>query len=161
MFMYLIFVFYMFVLGEVKIKLMQYLVKEFCFIGIQLDILVCCFVGVLLVSECFKIVLFINVVDKVVILLKDVDSIYCIFVVFKVQGMDQLVVDCFGFECNEVDLFEWEQVFYVEFNFIVEVNIGMIGKYVELFDVYKLVNEVFKYVGFKNCFIVNIYYIDL
>lgn len=47
-------------------------------------------------------------------------------------------------------------MFYVEFNFMVEVNIGMIGKYVELFDVYKLVNEVFKYVGLKNCLMVNI-----
>ena len=65
-------------------------------------------------SERSKIALFTNVADKAVISLKDVDSIYRIPAALKAQGMDQLVVDRFGLECEEADLSEWEQVLYAE-----------------------------------------------
>ena len=99
-----------------------------------------------------KSLLFTNVADKAVISLKDVDSIYRIPAALKAQGMDQLVVDRFGLECEEADLSEWEQVLYAVKPYC-EVNIGMVGKYVELPDAYKSVNEALKHAGLKpsNC----------
>jgi CTP synthase len=74
--------------------------------------------------------------------------------------MDELVVKRFGFDCPEADLTEWEQVLYAESNPTGEVNIGMVGKYVELSDAYKSVNEALKHAGLKNRKNVNIHYID-
>lgn len=106
--------------------------------------------GALPASERSKIALFTNVADKAVISLKDVDSIYRIPAALKAQGMDQLVVDRFGLDCKEADLSEWEQVLYAESNPTAEVNIGMVGKYVELPDAYKSVNEALKHAGLKT-----------
>ena len=74
--------------------------------------------------------------------------------------MDKLVVDRFGLDCPEADLSEWEQVLYEESNPTGEVNIGMVGKYVELPDAYKSVNEALKHAGLKTRLAVNIKYID-
>merc|ERR1712146_705037 len=76
------------------------------------------------------------------------------------QGMDQLVVDRFRLECPEADLTEWERVLYAESNPVGEVNIGMVGKYVELPDAYKSVNEALKHAGLKNRLTINIHYVD-
>ena len=160
MFMHLTLVPYMPASGEVKTKPTQHSVKELRSIGIQPDILVCRSVGALPASERSKIALFTNVADKAVISLKDVDSIYRIPAALKAQGMDQLVVDRFGLECEEADLSEWEQVLYAESNPTAEVNIGMVGKYVELPDAYKSVNEALKHAGLKNRLTVNIHHID-
>tara|TARA_B100000519_G_scaffold90010_1_gene78032 strand:- start:5251 stop:6240 length:990 start_codon:yes stop_codon:yes gene_type:complete len=111
-------------------------------------------------SERSKIALFTNVAEKAVISLKDVDSIYRIPAALKAQGLDQLVVDRFRLECPEADLTEWEQVLYAESNPVGEVNIGMVGKYVELPDAYKSVNEALKHAGLKNRLTVNIHYVD-
>lgn len=160
MYMHLTLVPYMPASGEVKTKPTQHSVKELRSIGIQPDILVCRSVGALPSTERSKIALFTNVADKAVISLKDVDSIYRIPAVLKAQGMDQLVVDRFGLECGEADLSEWEQVLYAESNPTDEVNIAMVGKYVELPDAYKSVNEALKHAGLKNRLNVNIHYID-
>ncbi|MBO7920628.1 CTP synthase [Alteromonas sp. K632G] len=160
MYMHLTLVPYMPASGEVKTKPTQHSVKELRSIGIQPDILVCRSVGALPSTERSKIALFTNVNDKSVISLKDVDSIYRIPAALKAQGMDQLVVDRFGLDCKEADLSEWEQVLYAESNPTAEVNIGMIGKYVELPDAYKSVNEALKHAGLKNRLTVNIHYID-
>ena len=104
--------------------------------------------------------MFTNVPDKAVIGLKDVDSIYRIPAALKAQGMDQLVIERFGLDCPEADLTEWEQVLYAESNPTGEVTIGMVGKYVELPDAYKSVNEALKHAGLKNRLTVTIKYID-
>ena len=91
---------------------------------------------------------------------KDANSIYKIPAALKAQGMDELVVQRFGLECPEADLTEWEQVLYAESNPVGEVTIGMIGKYVELPDAYKSVNEALKHAGLKNRLTVNIRYVD-
>jgi len=160
MYMHLTLVPYMAASGEVKTKPTQHSVKELRSIGIQPDILVCRSEGPLPATERSKIAMFTNVAEKAVIALKDVDSIYRIPATLKAQGMDQLVVDRFGFECPEADLTEWEQVLYAESNPIAEVNIAMVGKYVELPDAYKSVNEALKHAGLKNRHTVNIHYVD-
>ena len=160
MYMHLTLVPYMPASGEVKTKPTQHSVKELRSIGIQPDILVCRSVSALPANERSKIALFTNVVDKAVISLKDVDSIYRIPAALKAQGMDTLVVERFGLDCPEADLTEWEQVLYAESNPTAEVTVGMVGKYVELPDAYKSVNEALKHAGLKNRLSVNIKYID-
>lgn len=160
MYMHLTLVPYLAASGEVKTKPTQHSVKELRSIGIQPDILVCRSENALPVNERSKIALFTNVAEKAVISLKDVDSIYKIPAVLKAQGMDEIVVDRFGLDCPEADLVEWEQVLYAESNPTGEVTIGMVGKYVELPDAYKSVNEALKHAGLKNRLTVNIKYVD-
>jgi len=146
--------------GEVKTKPTQHSVKELRSVGIMPDILVCRSECALPSNERAKIALFTNVSEKSVISLRDADSIYRIPAALKAQGMDEIVVKRFGYTCKEADLSEWEQVLYAESNPTGEVNIGMIGKYVELPDAYKSVNEALKHAGLKNRKTVNIHYID-
>jgi CTP synthase len=160
MYMHLTLVPYMPASGEVKTKPTQHSVKELRSIGIQPDILVCRSVNALPSNERSKIALFTNVADKAVISLKDASSIYKIPAALKAQGMDELVVKRFGYDCPEADLAEWEQVLFAESNPLGEVTIGMVGKYVELPDAYKSVNEALKHAGLKNRLTVNIKHID-
>ena len=160
MFMHLTLVPYLAASGEVKTKPTQHSVKELRSVGVQADILVCRSEVALPSNERSKIALFTNVADKAVISLRDADSIYKIPAMLKAQGMDELVVNRFGLECPEADLSEWEQVLYAEYNPVGEVTIGMVGKYVELPDAYKSVNEALKHAGLKNRLAVNIKYVD-
>jgi CTP synthase len=160
MFMHLTLVPYLAVSREVKTKPTQHSVKELRSVGVQPDILVCRSEVPLPSNERQKIALFTNVIDKAVISLRDADSIYKIPAMLKAQGMDELVVERFGLECPEADLTEWEQVLYAESNPTGEVSIGMVGKYVELPDAYKSVNEALKHAGLKNRLTVNIRYVD-
>ena len=160
MYMHLTLVPYMAAAGEVKTKPTQHSVKELRSIGIQPDILVCRSESALPSNERAKIALFTNVIDKAVISLKDVDSIYKIPAALKSQGMDELVVERFKLDCPEADLTEWEQVLYAESNPTKEVVIGMVGKYIELPDAYKSVNEALKHAGLKNRLSVKIKYVD-
>jgi len=160
MYMHLTLVPYMAASGEVKTKPTQHSVKERRSIGIQPDILVCRSESALPSNERSKIALFTNVADKAVVSLRDASSIYKIPAALKAQGMDELVVKRFGYDCPEADLTEWEQVLFAESNPVGEVTIGMVGKYVELPDAYKSVNEALKHAGLKNRQTVNIRYID-
>ncbi len=160
MFMHLTLVPYLGASGEVKTKPTQHSVKELRSIGIQPDILICRSDRAVPANERAKISLFCNVEEKAVISLKDVDSIYKIPALLKSQGLDELVVNRFGLNCPEADLSEWEQVIYEEANPTDEVVIGMVGKYIELPDAYKSVNEALKHGGLKNRLSVKIKYID-
>ncbi|MCC4264091.1 glutamine hydrolyzing CTP synthase [Oceanimonas baumannii] len=160
LFMHLTLVPYMAAAGEVKTKPTQHSVKELLSIGIQPDVLICRSDRVIPAVERGKIALFCNVSEKAVISLKDVDSIYKIPALLKSQGLDELVVKRFGLDCPAADLSEWEQVIYEEANPVGEVTIGMVGKYIELPDAYKSVNEALKHGGLKNRLTVNIKYID-
>ncbi|PKI02315.1 CTP synthase [Glaciecola sp. 33A] len=160
MFMHLTLVPYLAASGETKTKPTQHSVKELRSVGIMPDILVCRSEVPLPSNERAKIALFTNVNEKAVISLRDASSIYKIPAALKAQGMDEIVVKRFGYDCPEADLAEWEQVLYAESNPVGEVNIGMVGKYVELPDAYKSVNEALKHAGLKNRLTVNIKYID-
>ncbi len=160
MYMHLTLVPFLAAAGEVKTKPTQHSVKELRSIGIQPDILVCRSDRTIPANERAKISLFCNVVEKAVISLKDVDSIYKIPAMLKAQGLDEYCVRRFHLECPEADLSEWEQVIYEEANTTAELTIGMVGKYVELPDAYKSVNEALKHGGLKNQASVKIKYID-
>ncbi len=160
MFMHLTLVPYLGTAGEIKTKPTQHSVKELRSIGIQPDILVCRSDRAIPSNERAKIALFTNVEERAVISLKDVSSIYQIPALLKSQGLDDLVVRRFHITCPEADLTEWEQVLYQESNPTGEVTIGMVGKYVELPDAYKSVNEALNHAGLKNRLTVHIKYID-
>jgi len=145
---------------EVKTKPTQHSVKELRSIGIAPDILVCRGDRAIPATERAKISLFCNVEEKAVISLRDVDSIYKIPALLRSQGLDELVVKRFGLQCPEADLSEWENVIYQEANPNGEVTIGMVGKYTELPDAYKSVNEALKHAGIKTRVSVHIKYID-
>ena len=159
-FMHLTLVPYIPTAGEVKTKPTQHSVKELLSIGIQPDVLICRSDRMVPPNERAKIALFCNVPERAVISLKDVSSIYQIPALLKSQGLDDFICDRFHLTCPEADLSEWEQVLYQQANPTGEVTIGMVGKYTELPDAYKSVNEALKHAGFKNRLTVNIKYID-
>ncbi|MDO6620449.1 CTP synthase [Shewanella sp. 6_MG-2023] len=160
LFMHLTLVPFLGAAGEIKTKPTQHSVKELRSIGIAPDVLVCRGDRAIPANEKAKISLFCNVEEKAVISLKDVDSIYKIPALLRSQGLDELVVKRFGIDCNDADLSEWENVIYQEANPNGEITIGMVGKYIELPDAYKSVNEALKHAGLKNRLTVNIQYVD-
>ena len=159
-FMHLTLVPYIPTAGEVKTKPTQHSVKELLSIGIQPDVLICRSDRMIPPNERAKIALFCNVPERAVISLKDVSSIYQIPALLKSQGLDDFICNRFHLTCPEADLSEWEQVLYQQANPTGEVTIGMVGKYTELPDAYKSVNEALKHAGLKNRLSVNIKYID-
>ncbi|MDG2916073.1 CTP synthase (glutamine hydrolyzing) [Bisgaard Taxon 10/6] len=159
-FMHLTLVPYIPTAGEVKTKPTQHSVKELLSIGIQPDVLVCRSDRMIPANERSKIALFCNVPEKAVISLKDVESIYQIPALLQSQGLDEFVCNRFRLEAKPADLSEWEQVLYRQANPTGEVTIGMVGKYVELPDAYKSVNEALKHAGLTNRLTVHIKYID-
>ncbi|WP_160060744.1 CTP synthase [Psychromonas sp. L1A2] len=160
MFMHLTLLPYLKTAGEIKTKPTQHSVKELRSLGIQPDILICRSEVSFPANERAKIALFCNVQEKSVISLRDVDSIYKIPALLKQQGLDQICVERFGLDCPEADLSEWAKVVSEEANTTSEVIIGMVGKYTELPDAYKSVNEALKHGGLKNAATVKIKYID-
>jgi len=146
--------------GEMKTKPTQHSVKELLSIGIQPDVLICRSDRMIPPNERAKIALFCNVPERAVISLKDVNSIYQIPALLKSQGLDEFICQRFHLDCPEADLSEWEQVLYQEANPVGDVTIGMVGKYTELPDAYKSVNEALKHAGLKNRLSVHIKYID-
>lgn len=161
LFMHLTLVPYIAAAGELKTKPTQHSVKELLSIGIQPDILICRSDRSIPTNERAKIALFCNVSEKAVVSLKDVTSIYQIPAMLKSQGLDDYICQRFHINAPEADLSEWEQVLYRESNpSNGDVTIGMVGKYIELPDAYKSVNEALKHAGLSNRLSVQIKYID-
>lgn len=146
--------------GEVKTKPTQHSVKELRSIGIQPDILVCRSDHPVPDNERKKIALFTNVEEKAVIASIDVSSIYKIPLWLHSQGLDNIVVDKFQLDLPQADLSDWKEVVHaIEFP-EVEVNIFMVGKYVELTESYKSLNEALIHAGVQTRTRVNIQYVD-
>lgn len=160
MYMHLTLVPYLAASGEIKTKPTQHSVKELRSIGIFPDILVCRSEMAIPANERAKIALFTNVEEKAVVSMRDVDSIYKIPAHLVAQGTDEIVCKRFGIDAPAADLHEWEKVLFQEANPKGEVTIGMVGKYIELPDAYKSVNEALKHAGLKNQLSVKIKYID-
>ena len=160
LFMHLTLLPYIAVAGELKTKPTQHSVKELRSIGIQPDILICRSDRTLPASEKAKIALFTNVDEKAVISLKDVDSIYKIPSILNAQGLERLISERFKLPEQEVDLSEWEQVLYAEANPNGEVNVAMVGKYMDLTEAYKPLIESLKHAGLQNRLTINIDFVD-
>ncbi len=146
--------------GEIKTKPTQHSVKELRSIGIQPDILVCRTDRALPETERKKIALFTNVKEQAVISAIDMDDIYKIPAWLHDQGLDELVVRHFHMQAAEADLSEWDQVVQARDKQDAEVKVAMVGKYVDLVDAYKSLNEALSHAGRHTGTRVNIEYID-
>jgi CTP synthase len=146
--------------GELKTKPTQHSVKELRGIGIQPDLLVCRSEKALPDSEKRKIALFTNVPYNAVISAIDLDDIYKIPAWLHQQGMDDLVVKHFGLDVRRADLSSWERVVEAREQQDAEVSIAMVGKYVDLADAYKSLNEALYHAGLHTHTRVKIRYIE-
>ena len=146
--------------GEIKTKPTQHSVKELRSIGLQPDVLLCrCEVEVGEGAR-KKIALFTNVEERAVIPVLDADSIYEIPSMLHSNRLDAIVVERFGLDCPQADLSEWDEVLRGEIEADKEVTVAMVGKYVDLQDAYKSLNEALKHAGIQNFCKVNIAHID-
>jgi CTP synthase len=146
--------------GETKTKPTQHSVKELRSIGLQPDILICRSDHRIDSASLRKIALFTNVEERAVIPLEDADTIYRIPGLLKETGLDDYVIEKFGLDCDEADLSEWDAVVDAKLNPEHEINIAMVGKYMELLDAYKSLIEAIEHAGLKNRTKVKIEYID-
>jgi CTP synthase len=146
--------------GEIKTKPTQHSVKELRTIGIQPDVLVCRIDRPLPESERRKIALFTNVPEKAVISAIDVDSIYKIPMELHRQGLDDIVVKQLGIDAKPADLSQWERVYENLSNPEGEVNIAMVGKYMDLTEAYKSLSESLIHASIHTRFKVNVHYVD-
>jgi CTP synthase len=146
--------------GEIKTKPTQHSVKELRTIGIQPDILLCRTDSPLPDAERKKIALFTNVEESAIISALDVDNLYKIPRLLHEQGLDEIVAKKFGLNVPAADLHEWDAVVEAMENTEKEVNIAMVGKYIELADSYKSLTEALKHAGIHTLTRVNITYID-
>ncbi|MBQ0761308.1 MAG: CTP synthase [Zhongshania sp.] len=160
MLMHLTLVPYIATAGETKTKPTQHSVKELRSIGLQPDILLCRSDHEIDQSSRHKIALFTNVESRAVIPLRDVDSIYRIPSLLAAEGLDELVVERFGLDCPPADLTEWDRVIEGDLHQDQTVTIAMVGKYMELLDAYKSLNEALKHAGIHSRTKVQVRYID-
>ncbi|MEH6358970.1 MAG: CTP synthase [Pseudomonadales bacterium] len=160
LFMHLTLVPYIATSGETKTKPTQHSVKELRSIGIQPDILICRSDHVIDRSACDKISLFTSVEARAVIPLEDADTIYRIPSLLQHRGLDKIIVEKFGLDCPRADLTEWDQVAEAKLNPEKEVRVAMVGKYMDLLDAYKSLNEALDHAGIHSRTKVNVDYID-
>ncbi|MBI1731581.1 MAG: CTP synthase [Gammaproteobacteria bacterium] len=159
-FMHLTLVPYIGTVGEIKTKPTQHSVKELRSIGIQPDILLCRTDRPLPANERKKVALFTNVPESAIISAVDVDNIYKIPRLFHAQKLDEIVVRHFGVQVPEADLSEWDAVVEAMDRPQQEINIAMVGKYMDLTDSYKSLSEALKHAGIHTRTRVNIVYMD-
>ncbi|MGD9597325.1 MAG: CTP synthase [Steroidobacteraceae bacterium] len=146
--------------GEIKTKPTQHSVKELRGIGIQPDILLCRAKHPLPEEQRRKIALFTNVEERAVISAVDADDIYRIPLLLHEQGLDVIVVDKLRLAAPPTDLAEWRQVVAAKANPDGQVDIAMVGKYVQVRDSYISLNEALVHGGLKTRTRVNIHYIE-
>ncbi len=142
--------------GELKTKPTQHSVKELRSIGIQPDIIVCRSERALSRDLKEKIALFCNVEPECVIQNYDAETIYEVPLILKAEGLDQIVAKKLGVDGMKSDLSQWEQMVEKIKNPTKEVNVALVGKYVELHDAYLSVAEALCHGGIDNDAKVNI-----
>jgi len=146
--------------SETKTKPTQHSVKELRSIGIQPDLLVCRSNVELSEEARAKIALFTNVEKEAVFSLPDVKSVYSIPLLMEQEGFGTLVVQKLGLKSKKVDLSSWRKINTLEASLRQTINIAMVGKYVELVDAYKSINEALYHAGVHAGCKVNINFID-
>ncbi|MFZ9298842.1 MAG: CTP synthase [Hylemonella sp.] len=146
--------------GELKTKPTQHTVQKLREIGIQPDALLCRADRLIPSDEREKISLFTNVAQWGVISMPDVDTIYKVPRVLHEQGLDGLICDKLRLNTPPANLKRWDDLVYETEHPQGEVTIAMVGKYVDLSDSYKSVNEALRHAGMKNHVRVKIEHVD-
>lgn len=146
--------------GEVKTKPTQHSVKELRSIGIQPDILLCRTNKYLPREIKSKIALFCNVTVDEVITAKDVECIYEVPLVFHKEGLDQKIVEKLNIWTRAPRLDIWEEIVKRLESPKSSVAIAIVGKYVDLTESYKSLNEALRHGGIPNDCRVNLKFVD-
>lgn len=146
--------------GEIKTKPTQHSVKELRTIGLQPEILLCRSEREVDEGSRRKIALFTNVEYRAVIPMLDASSIYSIPRNLQEYGLDEIVVEKFNIDKPDADLSEWDKVIDLQNSSSGEVTIAMVGKYMELLDAYKSLNEALEHAAIHNQTKVKVLYID-
>ena len=146
--------------GELKTKPTQHSVQKLREIGISPDVLLCRADRPIPEDERAKISLFSNVPMNAVISVWDADSIYKVPGMLHKQGLDEIVCFTLGMPSRPADLSAWDKLVERLENPQHEVKIGMIGKYVDLSDSYKSLNEALTHAGIHTRTKVRIEYVD-
>jgi len=146
--------------GELKTKPTQHTAQKLREIGIQADCLLCRADRPIPEDERAKISLFSNVPEWGVISMWDVDTIYKVPRMLYEQGLDRLICDKLRITAQPANLKRWDELVHEVEHPTKEVTIAMVGKYVDLSDSYKSLNEALRHAGMKNHARVKIEYID-
>jgi len=146
--------------GEVKTKPTQHSVKELRSIGIQPDILMCRTNKYLPKEIKSKIALFCNVGVDEVITAKDVECIYEVPLVFHKEGLDQKIVELLNIWTRAPQLDDWEELVKRLKEPKWSVTIAIVGKYVDLIESYKSLNEALRHGGISSDCRINLEYVD-
>jgi CTP synthase len=146
--------------GEVKTKPTQHSVKELRSIGIQPDILLCRTDRYLSKDIKAKIGLFCNVGVDAVVTAKDVDCIYEVPLVFHKEGLDDKIVELLKIWTRSPRLEAWSDLVAKIQNAQDSVTIAIVGKYVDLTESYKSLNEALYHGGAANDCTVNLEFVD-
>jgi len=146
--------------GEIKTKPTQHSVKELREIGIQADVVLCRTDRPLPEDEKRKIALFCNVQKEAVISAWDVDSIYKIPRMLHEQMLDEIVCHKLGILAHAADLSAWSRLVDALEHPEHEVDIAFVGKYIDLQDSYKSLNEALIHAGIHTRSRVRIHYVD-
>jgi CTP synthase len=146
--------------GELKTKPTQHSVNELRRIGIQPDMVVCRSEGALSRDIRQKIALFASLPNEAVISARDVDDIYKVPLMFRAEGVDDLILDHFKIEAPAPELSDWEAMVRRAGEARESVRIALVGKYVQLEDAYLSVVEALKHAGIHHGTKVELSWVD-
>jgi len=146
--------------NELKTKPTQHSVIELRSMGVQPDMIVCRSNEALSQHLKEKISLFCSVPTKNVIDSVDVNNIFWVPLNYLAQDMDKIILNHFGLEVKESKIKYWQDLVHKIDNLKNEIEISLVGKYVELHDAYLSVSESLKYAGYANNTKININWIN-
>jgi CTP synthase len=144
---------------EVKTKPTQHSVRELRSYGIVPDMLVLRCQNQIDDETRKKVSMFTDVNEKSVIIAKDEKIIYNVALGFQAQHVDEIILDHFHLQANKLDMSEWVNLVHTIENLTGEINIGIVGKYIQLHDAYLSVSESLKFAGYKLNKKINIHWI--
>ena len=146
---------------ELKTKPTQHSVKELRSLGLQPDCLICRLEKELPKDEKNKIASFCSVHPDSVISMHDADTVYSIPLLLHHQGVDKILMKSLKIkQSKKPNLTDWKRVVQAKLNPKKEANIAIVGKYVELKDSYKSLNEALDHAGIINKAKVNLTFVD-
>ena len=160
LFIHVTYVPYIAAAGELKSKPTQHSVKELREVGIQPDILVCRSEKPIPQEMKAKIGLFCSVRPNNVMSAKDASSIYEVPLLLHGEGLDRQVIAHLGLSGHEPNLNGWEKIVHVLKNPSHRVTIAVVGKYVNLHESYKSLNEAIVHGGIANNCKVDILFVN-
>ena len=151
---------YIYTSKEQKTKPTQHSVKELREIGIQPNILLCRCDRPIEANEVDKIALFCNVKSEDVIQALDVNDIYNVPIVYNKEKLDIQLLKHFNIKPNKINLLKWKRIVQSANNVKRNINIGIVGKYTDLPDAYKSLNEALVHGGLVNNVGINLHWIN-